>query len=69
LNRGFVLGFEMPADHGDCATAEAPDGKRSATGYHGPTIDPADPTQDVVSQANPWEDLWFYSNPIFAIPG
>jgi hypothetical protein len=27
-----------------------------------------DPAQDVVGQANAWEDLWYYSNPIFAIP-
>lgn len=44
------------------------DGKRSAPGYHGSAVDPAGPAQDVVGQANPWEDLWFYSNPIFAIP-
>lgn len=44
------------------------DGKRSAPGYHGSAVDPAGPAQDVVGQANPWEDLWFYSNPIFAMP-
>lgn len=42
------------------------DGKRSAPGYHGAAVDPAGPAMDVVGQADPWEDLWFYSNPIFA---
>jgi hypothetical protein len=42
------------------------DGKRGAPGYHGCTVDPAGPALDVVGQADPWEDLWFYSNPIFA---
>jgi hypothetical protein len=44
------------------------DGKRGAPGYHGATVDPAGPAIDVVGQTNPWEDLWFYSNPIFATP-
>jgi hypothetical protein len=44
------------------------DGKRGAPGYHGAAVDPAGPAQDVVGQVNPWEDLWFYSNPIFANP-
>jgi hypothetical protein len=44
------------------------DGKRSAPGYHGAVIDPAGPAMDVVGQANPWDDLWFYTNPIFATP-
>jgi hypothetical protein len=42
------------------------DGKRSAPGYHGATVDPAGPALDIPGQVNPWEDLWFYSNPIFA---
>lgn len=44
------------------------DGKRGAPGYHGAAVDPAGPALDVVGQVNPWEDLWFYSNPIFATP-
>lgn len=35
-------------------------------GRRGSTIDPAGPTLDIAGQVNPWEDLWFYSNPIFA---
>lgn len=41
------------------------DGKRSAPGFFGSDVDPAGPALDVVGQVNPWEDLWFYSNPVF----
>jgi len=42
------------------------DGKRSAAGYHGAAVDPAGPAIDVPGKSDPWEDLWFYSNPVFA---
>lgn len=42
------------------------DGKRGAPGFFGADIDPAGPALDVVGQVNPWEDLWFYTNPSFA---
>jgi hypothetical protein len=42
------------------------DGKRSQPGYLGAEIDPAGPAIDVPGKVNPWEDLWFYTNPIFA---
>jgi hypothetical protein len=42
------------------------DGKRGAPGYFGANVDPAGPALDVIGEANPWEDLWFYSNPVFA---
>jgi hypothetical protein len=42
------------------------DGKRSAPGYHGAAVDPAGPAIDVPGKSDPWEDLWFYSNPVFA---
>ncbi len=42
------------------------DGKRSAPGFFGSDIDATGPALDVAGQVNPWEDLWFYSNPIFA---
>jgi hypothetical protein len=42
------------------------DGKRGAPGYFGAGVDPAGPALDVIGEANPWEDLWFYSNPVFA---
>ena len=42
------------------------DGKRGAPGHHGAAVDPAGPAIDVVGKSDPWEDLWFYSNPVFA---
>jgi hypothetical protein len=41
------------------------DGKRNAAGPFGAHVDPAGPVMDVPGNANPWEDLWFYANPIF----
>jgi PHP domain len=45
------------------------DGKRSQPGYLGAAIDPVGPAIDVPGEVNPWEDLWFYTNPIFARRG
>jgi hypothetical protein len=44
------------------------DGRRSATGPRGGTVDPAGPAVDELGNADPWDDLWFYSNPIFVAP-
>jgi hypothetical protein len=44
------------------------DGKRTAPGYLGATIDPAGPAMDVLGSADPWLDLWFYTNPIWVLP-
>ncbi|MFG3496411.1 PHP domain-containing protein [Streptomyces sp. NPDC047928] len=44
------------------------DGNRSATGLMGAAVDPAGPAIDVVGDADPWRDLWFYSNPVWALP-
>ncbi|MDT0266810.1 PHP domain-containing protein [Streptomyces sp. DSM 44915] len=44
------------------------DGKRVQTGLNGAQVDPAGPALDVVGDADPWEDLWFYANPIWVIP-
>ncbi|MGI5236761.1 PHP domain-containing protein [Dactylosporangium sp. CA-139066] len=41
------------------------DGNRTAPGYLGAAIDPAGPAIDVLGDADPWKDLWFYANPIF----
>ncbi|MDQ1655549.1 MAG: hypothetical protein QOD41_632 [Cryptosporangiaceae bacterium] len=41
------------------------DGKRSQPGLLGAAIDPHGPAADVRGNADPWQDLWFYSNPIF----
>jgi hypothetical protein len=44
------------------------DGNRSAVGLNGPAVDPAGPAIDVLADADPWKDLWFYSNPIWVLP-
>ncbi|ORT61532.1 PHP domain-containing protein [Streptomyces sp. CB03238] len=44
------------------------DGNRSATGLMGAAVDPAGPAIDVVGDADPWNDLWFYSNPVWVLP-
>ncbi|MEU1041480.1 PHP domain-containing protein [Streptomyces sp. NPDC005551] len=44
------------------------DGNRSATGLMGAAVDPAGPAVDVVGDADPWRDLWFYSNPVWILP-
>lgn len=41
------------------------DGKRSQPGYLGADVDPAGPAQDVLGGVDPWQDLWFYTNPVF----
>jgi hypothetical protein len=44
------------------------DGHRSQPGYFGAAIDPQGPQLDVVGDADPWTDLWFYTNPIWVLP-
>lgn len=44
------------------------DGNRSAVGLRGAAVDPAGPAMDVVGDADPWKDLWFYSNPMWVLP-
>ncbi|MCW2877979.1 MAG: histidinol-phosphatase [Sphaerisporangium sp.] len=44
------------------------DGNRSAAGLLGAAVDPAGPKIDVFGDADPWKDLWFYSNPIWIVP-
>ncbi|MGW1210139.1 PHP domain-containing protein [Streptomyces sp. NPDC002499] len=44
------------------------DGNRSAVGALGAAVDPAGPAIDVVGSADPWLDLWFYSNPVWVLP-
>jgi hypothetical protein len=43
------------------------DGNRQAPGFLGAAIDPAGPAMDVVGSADPWTDLWFYTNPIWVV--
>jgi len=44
------------------------DGNRLAVGLNGPSVDPAGPQIDVVGDADPWRDLWFYTNPMWVLP-
>ncbi|MCU7724294.1 PHP domain-containing protein [Actinoplanes sp. KI2] len=44
------------------------DGNRTAPGYLGAAVDPAGPAMDVLGSADPWTDLWFYTNPIWVVP-
>jgi hypothetical protein len=44
------------------------DGRRSAPGHLGAAVDPAGPAIDVPGNADPWVDLWFYTNPIWVLP-
>ncbi|MDH2429013.1 PHP domain-containing protein [Sphaerisporangium sp. TRM90804] len=44
------------------------DGNRTAPGLLGAAVDPNGPAIDVFGDADPWKDLWFYSNPIWIVP-
>ena len=44
------------------------DGNRLGPGLGGASIDPAGPVVDALGNADPWKDLWLYTNPIFAVP-
>ncbi|GGL17636.1 twin-arginine translocation signal domain-containing protein [Mangrovihabitans endophyticus] len=44
------------------------DGNRTQPGLMGAAIDPYGPALDVVGDADPWGDLWFYTNPIWVLP-
>lgn len=44
------------------------DGNRTAVGLRGAAVDPAGPAMDVVGDADPWRDLWFYTNPMWVLP-
>ncbi|WP_233625249.1 histidinol-phosphatase [Actinoplanes sp. ATCC 53533] len=44
------------------------DGKRAQPGLMGAAVDPAGPKLDVLGNADPWGDLWFYTNPIWVLP-
>ncbi|PRY23955.1 histidinol-phosphatase [Pseudosporangium ferrugineum] len=44
------------------------DGNRTQPGLMGPAVDPNGPRLDVIGDADPWADLWFYTNPIWVLP-
>ncbi|RLV50405.1 PHP domain-containing protein [Nocardioides mangrovicus] len=43
------------------------DGKRTAAGINGAGVDAAGPQADALGNADPWNDLWFYTNPIWVL--
>jgi len=43
------------------------DGKRLAVGINGAGVDRSGPAADVMGPADPWDDLWFYTNPIWVL--
>ncbi len=55
-------------DHPVYLRTRGTDGNRSAVGALGAKVDPAGPAIDVVGDADPWRDLWFYSNPVWILP-
>ena len=55
-------------DDGFYVRLRGSDGKRLAVGLNGAAVDPAGPAIDVVGDADPWQDLWFYTNPIWVLP-
>ena len=55
-------------DEGVYVRLRGSDGNRLAPGLNGPSVDPAGPPIDVEGDADPWRDLWFYTNPMWALP-
>jgi hypothetical protein len=55
-------------DEGFYVRLRGSDGKRLAVGLNGPAVDRSGPALDVVGEADPWEDLWFYTNPMWVLP-
>ena len=55
-------------DSGGFRRLRGTDGNRTAPGYLGAAVDPAGPAMDVLGSADPWTDLWFYTNPIWVVP-
>ncbi len=55
-------------DDGFYVRLRGSDGNRLAVGLRGAAVDPAGPVMDVVGDADPWKDLWFYTNPMWVLP-
>jgi hypothetical protein len=63
------LRYDLGPVDGPCyVRLRGTDGNRTATGLRGAAVDPVGPAMDVPGSADPWTDLWFYSNPIFVRP-
>ena len=67
----FTLTLRLPevAERGCYVRFRGSDGKRLAPGLMGAAVDPAGPAVDVMGSANPWDDLWFYTNPVWVLRG
>jgi hypothetical protein len=67
-NSGSVsFSYPLATDRSCYVRIRGTDGNRSAPGLGGAAVDPAGPAMDVLGDADPWKDLWFYSNPIFVL--
>ena len=55
-------------DQGLYVRLRGSDGNRTAVGLNGAGVDASGPAMDVVGDADPWDDLWFYTNPMWALP-
>ena len=63
------LSYDLgPLSEGLYVRLRGSDGNRLAPGLGGAAVDPAGPQLDVLGDADPWKDLWFYSNPMWALP-
>jgi hypothetical protein len=65
INITYSLG---PVDDGFYVRLRGSDGNRLAPGVRGAAVDPSGPVMDVVGDADPWNDLWFYTNPMWVLP-
>ena len=65
ISLSYPLG---PLDDGFYVRLRGSDDNRLAPGLNGAAVDPAGPVMDVVGDADPWNDLWFYTNPIWVLP-
>lgn len=70
--QGEIITLELDLgivdDRGFYVRLRGSDGKRLAPGLMGDKVDPSGPAIDVIGAANPWDDLWFYTNPIWVLP-
>jgi hypothetical protein len=65
----IVLNYQLGRlDDGFYVRLRGSDGNRLAVGTMGAAVDPAGPKMDVVGDADPWLDLWFYTNPMWVLP-
>ncbi|MGE9807950.1 PHP domain-containing protein [Janibacter sp. G1551] len=55
-------------DRGFYVRLRGSDGNRTQAGFYASAQDATGPAIDVVGDADPWRDLWFYTNPVFVLP-